>query len=109
MMRNETGRPDDPLWVLTLEIASKLWFYGEYVFDLDPHPHQRLVNVRWAALQAGRLLGVRAKTTVTGPLSRTDPTVTVTITFDDPDGRTRVRAQEGFDALLRSVREQHRR
>ena len=106
-MRSEITRHDDPQWDLALDIASKLWFYGEHTIDMDPRPHQRLVNVRWAALQAGRLLGVRAKTTVTGPFSRTDPTVRVTITFHDPDGRNRARAQDGFDALLRCMREQH--
>lgn len=108
-MRSETGMSEDPQWDLTLEIASKLWFYGEYVFDMDPLPSQRLVNVRWAALQAGRLLGVRAEVDVTGPFSSTDPTVTVTVTFADPGGRGRARAHEGFEALLRSVREQYKR
>ena len=108
-MRSEDSGHEDPLWGLTLEIASKLWFDGRYAFEMDPLPHQRLVNVHWAALRAGRLLGVRAKVKMIGPFSRTDPTVRVTITFDDPDRRGKARAQEGLEALLRPVAEQRRR
>jgi hypothetical protein len=107
-MRSESNEHTDPQWELTLEIASKLWYYGQYTFDLDPSPQQRLVDVHWAALQAGRLLGVRAKINVSAPSSKTEPTVTVTIAFDDSDGRSRARAQEGFETLLRSVHEQYR-
>lgn len=103
-MHRETD--DDPQWDLVLEIASKLWYYGEHLFVVNPSPHQQLVDVHWAALQAGRLLGVRAKVTVSEPFSKTDPRVTVTITFEDPTGRVRSRAEEGFERLLHEVRQQ---
>jgi hypothetical protein len=105
-MRSESN--DDPQWDLVLEIASKLWYYGEYTVALDPSPHQRLIDIHWAALQAGRLLGVRAKVRVTGPFSQTDPLVSVNITFEDAAGRARSRAQDGFERLLREVRQQYK-
>ena len=104
-MQSEIGEHGDPRWDLTLEIASRLWFYGEYAFQVAPNPQQELVDLHWAALQAGRLLGGRAKVKVARPFFGADPTVTVTITFADPDGRARARAQDGVDALLRSVQE----
>jgi len=103
-MHRETD--DDPQWDLVLEIASKLWYYGEHLFVVYPSPHHRLVDLQWAALQAGRLLGVRAKVKVSCPFSETDPRVTLTITFEDPTGRVRSRAQDGFERLLHEVRQQ---
>lgn len=108
-MRDQMIAPKDHQWDLTLEIASALWFRGECVLLVDPHPLQQLVDVRWAALQAGRLLGVRAKVEVSEPASARCPIVTATITFDDLDGRGRTRAQAGLEALLRSVRTQQQR
>ena len=108
-MAHQTDAYDDPQWELTLEIASKLWFYGEHTIVLHPRPHQRLVNIQWAALQAGRLFDVRAKASVSAPFSKTDPRVAVKITFTDPTGQAMERAQERFDHLLRSVRERYPR
>lgn len=103
-MRDDRTAPKDPQWDLALEIASALWLHGECVLLVDPHPRQSLVDVRWAALQAGRLLGVRAKVNVAEPDGSGLPLLTATITFVDPGGRGRTRAQEGLEALLRSVR-----
>lgn len=107
-MRNELAGPADPQWDLALEIASALWLHGECVLYVDPHPIQPLVDVRWAAMQAGRLLGVRAEVEVAEPGSVALPMLRATITFSDPSGRGRVRAQEGLEALLRRVRAQQR-
>jgi len=95
----------DPYWNMVLEFAGKLWLYGEHVVEIDPRPTQRLVDLQWAARQAGRIIGVRTKLDI-GPFAQSDPTVTVTITYVDPDGRALIRAQDGLDALLRSVRRQ---
>jgi hypothetical protein len=95
-------------WSTALEIAGKLWLHGECVVEIDPRPTQRLVDLQWAAHQAGRIIGVRTKLEI-GPFGRTDPTVTVTITYEDPDGHSLIRAQDRLDALLRSVRQQQAR
>lgn len=93
----------DRQWDLAIDIASELWLYGEYVVELDPLPAQRLVDIRWAALEAGHLLGARAEIRVTQTRREPDPRVTVSVRFVDPHGRSLQRAQEGLDALLRSV------
>lgn len=103
MMRADDTGHEDPQWALTLEIASKLWFEGRCTLEVVPTPHQRVVDVHWAALQAGRLLGVRARVRVVAPFDRAHPTVTMEIVFDDLDGRARVRAEEGLEKLLRAV------
>ena len=98
-----------PQWDLTLEIASGLWYDGDYSFVVSPENQQELVDVHWAALQAGRLLGVRSKVRVRGPATSQDPAITVTVTFTDPGGLGRKRAREGFEKLLQSVREEYHR
>lgn len=105
-MRDESTERSDPQWDLTLEIASKLWYEGEYSFTTSPESQQRLVDVHWAALQAGRLLEVRARVRVRGPSKHNQVTM-VTVTYDDQGGRIRARAQDGIERLLDSVREDH--
>ena len=104
-MNSHDDAPNDPRWELTLEIAGRLWLYGEHVIEIDPVPAQEFVDVQWAARQAGRLIGVRTELDIalTGHGSST---VVVRITYSDPDGRGLIRAQDGLDALVRSVREQ---
>lgn len=108
MMRADAPEQQDPQWALTLEIASKLWFLGSCTLEVVPSPFQQVVNVHWAALQAGRLLGVRTRVRVIFPLDPKHPTVTVAITFDDLDGRGKIRAEEGVEKLLRSVAQSDR-
>lgn len=102
-IHDTSGPGGDRRWDLAIDIASELWLYGEYVVELDPLPAQRLVDVHWAALEAGHLLGARAKIRVTATRRWPDPRVTVTVRYVDPNGRDLRRAQEGLDALLRSV------
>ena len=97
--------PNDPRWDLTLEIAGKLWLYGEHVVEIDAVPTQALVDLQWAARQAGRLIGVRTELDI-APVGEPSRQVVVRITYSDPDGRGLIRAQDGLDALVRSVREQ---
>jgi len=98
-----TQGSNDPQWDRVVEIASKLWIDGEYVVELDPSPTQRFVDLHWAALQAGRVLGGRATIQTSGPRGPQDPTVTVTVRYLDPDGRGLQRAEEGLEKLLRQV------
>jgi hypothetical protein len=101
---HDGSRPGgDPQWDLAIDIAADLWLYGEYVVEVKPYPVQQVVDIHWAALQAGRVLGAQAKVQVGERSRTTDPLVTVSVTFVDPDGRGLERAQKGLDALLRSV------
>jgi hypothetical protein len=94
---------NDPHWDRVVEIASKLWIDGLYVAELDPCPTQRFVDLQWAAHQAGRVLGGRAKIETSGPRGPEDRTVIVTVRYVDPDGRGLQRAEEGIEKLLRHV------
>jgi hypothetical protein len=96
-------RREDPQWDLALEIAGKLWLYGDYVVEVAPAPTQHLVDLQWAAHQAGRILGVKTIINISSAGAK-HPTVAVSISFVDPEGRDLRRAQDGLDALLRSVR-----
>lgn len=100
-MRSATSK--DPQWDRVIEIAAKLWIDGEYVTELDPSPTQRFVDLQWAARQAGRVLGGRTKVHVGRSHGPRDPTVAVTVTYVDPDGRGLQRAEEGLERLLRTV------
>lgn len=95
--------PADPHWDRVIEIAAKLWIDGAYVTELDPSPTQRFVDLQWAARQAGRVLGGRTKVHTSEARGPGDPTVTVTVTYVDPDGRGLHRAEEGLEKLLRKV------
>jgi|1186.fasta_scaffold18135_3 hypothetical protein len=93
----------DPQWDQVIEIAAKLWVYGEYVAELNPSPTQRFVDLQLAARQAGGVLGGRTTLHVSPPRGLEDPTVTVTATYVDPYGRGLERAEAGLEKLLRMV------
>lgn len=93
----------DPQWGLVIEIAAKMWVEGQYVTRLDPSPTQRLVDLQWAAHQAGRVLGGRTRLHVNHPAGPQDRTVTLTATYVDSRGRQPRRAEEGLEDLLRAV------
>ena len=103
-MTSHGDGPKGSRWELALEIAGKLWLYGEHVIETEPVPAQEYVDVQWAARQAGRLIGVRTELEI-APTGH-GPSVVVRITYSDPDGRGLIRAQDGLDALVRSVRDQ---
>ena len=94
---------DDPHWDRVVEIAANLWINGEYVVDIDPCPTQDLVDLQWAAHQAGRVLGGRARIATRAPGWPGDLTVRMTVTYVDPDGTGGQRAEAGLDELLRRV------
>jgi hypothetical protein len=99
----------DPHWDRVIEIASKLWIDGVYVVELDASRTQRFVDLQWAAHEAGRVLGGRAKIETSGARGPDDPTVTVTVRYVDPDGKGLLRAEEGLQKLLRHVLADHLR
>lgn len=55
---------DDPHEVLIAKIASDLRARGEYVAEVAATPNQRIVDLHWASLLAGRRLGVRTRVDV---------------------------------------------
>ena len=59
-------------------IVHALETEGEFVVELDPMPIQRMVDLRWAAHQAGRILGVKVRVEV-GPRTLSNPVVRVRI------------------------------
>lgn len=86
---------EDPHTELTAEILGQLSAEGEYVVELDPHPQQRLIDLRWAAHRAGRMLGRRTRMVVSGATNRRRPFVRVTVTCLDELGRA---VTAGYDA-----------
>lgn len=99
----------DPRWDRVVEIASRLWIDGEYVVEIDRSPTQRLVDLQWAAHQAGRVLGGRAKVETSSAPESEDRTVRVTVTCVDSDGGGPQRAEQGVENLLRHIIEDHLR
>jgi hypothetical protein len=101
--QSNAGRSNDPQWDLAIEIAAKLWIDGQFVAELHPLPAQRLVDLQWAARQAGRVLGGRATVQTSHSRDAKDPTITVTVTYVDSTGQGLKRAEEGLEALMRQV------
>lgn len=62
-------------------IATKLDETGEYRAILDPSALQQLVDLRWAALRAGRLLGRRVKVSTTQAVNTGDAPIVARVTF----------------------------
>jgi hypothetical protein len=61
------------------EIAAALEAHGRFVFRLSPLPHQRMVDLHWAAHRAGVLLGIKVRVVVEGPVRPLDPEVTIVV------------------------------
>lgn len=64
---------------LVADIAGHLQDASEYRLTLVPRPPQRLVDVRWAALRAGQLLGRRVRVVTSRAMSAGDNPITVRI------------------------------
>jgi hypothetical protein len=107
LMAMASQASNDLHWERVVEIASKLWIDGHYVVQLDPSPTQRFVDLQWAAHQAGRVLGGRARIETSRARETEDPTITVTVRYVDPDGKGLQRAEEGLEKLLRQVLADH--
>jgi len=65
---------------LAREVARQLEDAGEYRATLDPGEPQRLVDLRWAALEAGRILGRRLQLVMTKAVQVGDGPITVRVT-----------------------------
>jgi hypothetical protein len=61
---------------------------GEYRAVLDPDATQQLVDLRWAALRAGRLLGRRVKVSTTQAVDTGSAPVVARVTFASGHGST---------------------
>jgi hypothetical protein len=81
----------------------KLWIGGLFVAELDPTPTQLLVDLQWVARQTGSVLGGRAKVDISDARGLEDSSVTVTVTYVDPDSRGLQRAEAGLEKLLHYV------
>ena len=69
--------PVDLVPVIVRDLQAK----GEYRVVLDPREAQRLVDVRWAALGAGRALGRSVKVVTSRAIETRNAPITVLITF----------------------------
>lgn len=67
-------------------IATQLDETGEYRAVLDSSAMQQLVDLRWAALRAGRLLGRRVKVTTTQAVTSGGAPVLARVTFTSGHG-----------------------
>ncbi|MGY2876773.1 hypothetical protein ACVW00_003963 [Marmoricola sp. URHA0025 HA25] len=67
-------------------IATELDETGEYRAVLDASALQQLVDLRWAALRAGRLLGRRVKVSTTQAVTPGDAPVLARVTFTSGHG-----------------------
>jgi len=72
---------------LTMEIARALDLDGTCVQWVRPIPEQRVVDVRWAAKRAGRMLGQHVRTSVTRVSDHPDSDLAVVVTVD-PESST---------------------
>ena len=66
---------------LVPDIARHLEDEGAYRVTLDPKQHQRVVDLRWAALAAGQLLGRRVLVAMTRAINTAEAPITVRMTF----------------------------
>jgi hypothetical protein len=68
---------------LVSDVARQLEDAGEYRLTLVPDMPQRLVDLRWAALRAGRILGRRVEVSVSGASLNSEKTpLTVRMTVE---------------------------
>jgi hypothetical protein len=79
------------------EIAREIQDAGEYRVALDPRDPQRLVDLRWAALAAGRALGKRVQIVMTKAVHDGDAPITARL-VTAPAPRAVVPAQRRHDA-----------
>jgi hypothetical protein len=101
-MRTEERAPD-PQWDFTLLIRGELDARGHYSTEVDPRDAQAVVDLRWAALQAGRLLGVPVKVDVSGGPDLPDSVATATVRLLDVAPREPDVSTPGLERLLRWV------
>jgi hypothetical protein len=97
------------------QITAQIRRQGYYLSQMDPQPHQALVDLRWAAQMASRQLGRPTRTHMTAVGKQTPDKVTViiaprdvpTVTEVEFGDRTRTTVEqllERHDALLAGAR-----
>ena len=96
-------RTPDPQWDFALAIRTALELHGHFEAEVDERDAQAVVDLHWAARQAGRLLGVRVKVELGAPVGAVDYIVSATVVLVDDDGAGRARAERGLELLVRSV------
>ena len=99
----DTMQTPDPQRDLVTEIALQLRLYGVHEIVIDDCTDQRLVDVRWAVLRAGRMLGARPSIQLLTRGGQSPTSLTVIITGGDPAGPDSSRTRVGLDALLQAV------
>jgi hypothetical protein len=67
---------------LAVEIARELELDGTCVLMVESIPQQRVVDVRWAAKRAGRMIGKHVRTSVTHLSERPYSDVAVVVSVD---------------------------
>jgi len=92
-----------------MDVVRALEIGGCYERGVDTSDAQSVVDIRWAAHQAGRLLGVRTRVIVAGAGDPSDSSGTATVITLDGGVAEQLRARQGLDALLRSVRQEQTR
>ena len=95
-----SGTPD-PQWDYTLAIRAALELHGHFEAEVDLRDSQAVVDLRWAALQAGRLLGARVKVDLGAPAADAEHIVSASVLL--VDGSDRARAEEGLGRLRECV------
>ena len=79
--------PHDVQDDLAAGIARDLELDGSCVRWVRPVPQQRVIDVRWAAKRAGRMIGQHVRTSVTQVSQQPESDVAVVVTVD-PDSPT---------------------
>ena len=97
------GTPD-PQWDFALAIRDALASRGRYVIEVDTRDAQALVDILWAARQAGRLLGVKVKVDRSSYYGHAGSVVTTTVRCVEDEGRDRAVARAGLERLRQTVR-----
>ena len=102
-MEPQAQRRPDPQWDFALVIRSALERGDSYVAEVDTRDAQAMVDIRWAARQAGRLLGVEVEVDVSAPYGHARSISTVTLRGIEGNPSDRATATEGLQRLLDSV------
>jgi hypothetical protein len=94
------GRTPDPQWDFTLLIRAVLETSGEYAVEVDTRDAQALADIRWAALQVGRLMGAKIRVDLSSHYGHADSIVTAIIRRIESGGPERLIAEERLQRLL---------
>jgi hypothetical protein len=99
------GTPDRQ-WDFALVIRGALEAHGMYVIEVDTRDAQAVVDILWAARQAGRLMGAKVKVDRSPHYGHAWSTVTATVRCVAPDASYASRsARTGLERPRHHVRE----